>query len=686
MNFRSALAFTAAVVVVLGASGATADEGMWTFDNFPSAQVKAKYGVTIDQAWLDRAREGTGRLQSCSASILSNNGLILTNYHCVVRCVRDLSSAQTDYLKTGFSAAAAEERRCPGQVLDVLQSISDVTARVKAVGAGKTGGELTRTLDAAAADLETSACAGKSGYHCQVVTLYGGGQHKLYIYRHYDDLRLVFAPEFKTGFFGGDLDNFNFPRYNLDIGLMRIYENGKPVSTPQHLRWNPVPPKPGEPVFLVGDPADTQRLLTVAELETQRDLVLPFTTIRASERRGRLIRFAEESAENARIAQQPIVRIENTFKVYRGRLAALDDQAFFQTKRDEEAALRAKADPKLVATIGDPWADMAAVQVAYRDLYPAYYTLETDAGSGSQLYGWARGLVRAAEERTKPSPDRLAEYADSRLPQVEHGIFSDTPVEPAIERQSLEFWLSKARETLTVDDPATKRLLGKDSPEAVAQRLVAGSKLADPAVRRALWEGGLKAIQVSDDPVIRYVLATDAAARAVRAQWEARVSGPSASAATRIAQARFAVYGEHLYPDATFTPRITYGAVEGWVEHGQTIYPVTTFAGLYDRATGQPPFDLPESWFKARDTLDLKTPFDFSGTLDIIGGNSGSPAINAKGEVIGEVFDGNIHSLGGDYGYDPLLNRSVQISAAAIQEALFKLYGRADLVKELNDG
>jgi V8-like Glu-specific endopeptidase len=685
VKIRTNLAAGVALAMAFGVVGASADEGMWTFDNFPAAQVQQKYGVVVDQAWLDRVRAGTGRLRNCSASIVSPNGLVLTNYHCVAGCVQDLSTAQSDYLKNGFSAALAEERHCPGQTLEVLLSITDVTAKVRAAGEGKGGGELDKALSAAAAAIETEACANKTGYRCQVVPLYGAAQYKLYTYRRFEDLRLVFAPEFRTGLFGGDPDNFNFPRYNLDFGLLRIYVDGKPLATPEHLRWNPAPPKAGQPIFVVGDPGGTERLRTISELETQRDLVLPIIVTRLAERRGRLIRFIEESAENARIGEDPLNSVENSFKVYKGRLQALDDRAFLQSKRDEEAALRARvaADPTLVQEIGDPWADMTAVQGAYRDLYPAYSSLET-APAGAQLFAWARTLVRGAQERPKPSADRLPEFADSRLGQVETQLFATPPVEPALEQLNLEFWLSKARETLTADDPAVRRLLGKESPENLSKRLVSGTKLADPAVRRALWQGGLTAVQASDDPLIRFVLASDPDAREVRKQWEARVKAPSEQASRRIARARFAVYGERLYPDATFTPRITYGAIEGWVERGQPVQPITTFAGFYDRATGQDPYEAAPSWIAAKSRVDLATPFDFAGTLDIIGGNSGSPTLDAKGDVIGAAFDGNIHSLGGDYGYDPRDNRSISVSAAAIQEALAKVYNRPDLVKELN--
>jgi V8-like Glu-specific endopeptidase len=688
MRSKAILACGAALAVVLGAQSASADEGMWTFDNFPSALVKQKYGVVVDQAWLDRVRGATGRISGCSASIVSPNGLVLTNYHCVAGCVQDLTAPGHDYLADGFSATAAEEKRCPGETMEVLQSISDVSQRVLAAGEGKTGGERDKALGAAAAALEKEGCGSKPGYRCQVIAFYGASQYKLYTFRRYDDLRLVFTPEFKTAFFGGDPDNFNFPRYNLDFGLMRIYVDGKPASPPEHLRWNPVAPRPGEPIFVVGNPGGTERLRTISELETQRDLVLPFQVERAEEKRGRLIRFTEESGDNAHLGEEPLNSVENTFKVLEGRLDALDDHAFFRSKVDEETALRAKvaANPQLAKEIGDPWADMATVQGAVHDLYLPYYELESSPASpsSSALFRWARQIVRGAAERPKASGDRLPEFSDSRLPQVEHALFAEAPVIAPLEELNLEFWLSKTREALTVDDPVVKRMLGKESPENLAQRLVSGTKLGDPAVRKALWDGGSAAVAASDDPLIRFAVATDPDARDIRKQWEARVRAPSEQASQRIAKARFAIYGEKIYPDATFSPRITYGSVVGWVERGHDVYPVTDFGGFYDRATGQAPFELTPKWSAAKGRLDLKTPFDFSGSLDIIGGNSGSPTLNAQGDVIGAVFDGNIHSIGGDYGYDPRLNRSVSVTSAAIQEALLKVYDRADLVKELN--
>jgi hypothetical protein len=421
----------------------------------------------------------------------------------------------------------------------------------------------------------------------------------------------------------------------------------------------------------------------MAQLEAQRDLVLPVTALQASELRGRLIRFGEESAENRRIAQDELFGLENSYKVYFGRMFALDDSAFMAGKRAEEAALRQKAG-SLASGPNDPWAVVAASQAQERALYLPYRFVER-GGGGSQLYTYARILVRAATERAKPSAQRLPGYSDSQLPLLEKTLLDTVPVYPALEQQLLEYWLTKAREYLTADDPGTKLLLGRDSPEALSARL-AGSRLGDPAVRRALWEGGEAAVRASSDPMIQYVLRIDPEGRRLATAWNERVIGPATAASEAIARARFQAYGASTYPDATFTLRLSYGKIAGWNERGHDVPPFTYLGGTYDRATGQPPFDLDPRWTAARGKLDPKIVFDISTTNDIIGGNSGSPLINARGEVIGAVFDGNIHSLGGDYGYDPALNRSVAVSAAAVSEALRKVYGATALADELQAG
>ncbi len=669
------------------AAPALADEGMWTFDHVPAAKIRETYGVTVDQAWLDRVQAASVRLAGgCSASLVSKDGLVLTNDHCVLDCAQQLSGAKTDYVKNGFlTAARTEERTCPGMQAEVLLSIGDVTAEINRATSGKAGGDFVRARNAAAASAEQTACAGDAKLRCQVVSLYRGGQYKLYKYRKYTDVRLVFAPEYATAFFGGDPDNFNFPRFNLDMAFLRLYEDGKPVGTPKHLTWLTRAPKENEVVFVSGNPGGTDRQMTVAQLEAQRDLVIPIGQLQRSELRGRLLQYSSGGPEAKRIATDPITSLENSFKVYYGRQVALNDRAFMDAKRAAEADFRAKvaADPRLAAEVGDAWGEIARAQTALAEHYLRYRQLEQGAGSLSKLFTYARELVRGAQERAKPSADRLPEYADPRLPLMQKELLDASPVDLPLEQMYLEFWLSKTREYLTVDDPGSQLLLGKESPEGLAARLVRGTKLGDPAVRKALWEGGLPAINASTDPLIRFVLKTDAAARDIRKRYEAEVTGPVDRAAERLARGRFGVYGDSVYPDATFTLRLSYGKVTGWTYRGRTVPYFTDFAGFYDRATGAEPFQLAPRWIAAKGKLDLDTVYNFVTTNDIIGGNSGSPVVNAQGEVLGAAFDGNIHSLGGDYGYDGTVNRTVVVSTAAATEALEKVYGRTALLAEL---
>ena len=672
--------------LLLAAAPALADEGMWTFDNFPSAAVKARYGVTVDKAWLDHVQASAVRLSDgCSASLVSANGLVMTNHHCVAGCAQNLSDPQHDYVQNGFFTAKREdEKQCPGMQAEILQTIADVTGKVNAATEGKSGDRFVSARDAAIAGIEKDSCRDREKTHrCQVIALYDGGQYKLYTYRKYADVRLVFAPEFATAFFGGDPDNFNFPRYDLDVSFLRLYENGKAIASPEHLKWNASAPKDGDPVFVAGNPGGTDRLMTTSEILFLRD-TRPSILMQMSELRGRYTRFGEESVEHARIVNRNLFGTENALKSLRGQQGALMDDAFIARKRKEDTDLQAKvaADPKLAADIGDPWTEIANAEMVRRDLYARDYLLEARAGGGSRLFRYARTIVRGAEERAKPNGERLREFADARLPLVEKTLLDAEPVEPDLEQLNLEFWLAKLREELTADAPETKLVLGEDSPETLSKALIR-SGLADPALRKRLWEGGLAAVKASNDPMIRFAFKIDDSARAIRKDYEERVDGPIDRASEKIAKARFAIYGTSVYPDATFSLRLSYGKIAGWREPGRIVPPFTTFAGLYDRATGLFPFALTARWLEAKSKLDLDAVFDMSSDNDIIGGNSGSPLINAKGEVIGAIFDGNIHSLGGDFYFDPALNRAVSVSTAAITEALDKIYGQRALLAEL---
>ena len=688
ISFSASLAVLgmAAAMVSVPTTSARAEEGMWTFDNFPIQAVNTAYGTRLDQKWLDSVRESAVRLQGCSASFVSGEGLILTNHHCVVSCIQDLSSAENDYVKNGWvTANREEEKTCPGQTAEVLTEIVDVTDRVLGAGAGLEGGAFVRARSSEIEKIQKEACGDDTKRTCQVISFYRGGQYKLYKFKKYDDVRLVFAPEFQAAFFGGDPDNFNFPRYALDAAFLRAYEDGKPVTSPVHLKWNADAPKEGDPVFVAGNPGTTQRLLTVSQLAQLRDQQLPVTLIQSSELRGRLGEYATTSEEARRVTVDPLFGLENSFKVFYGQVGALTDPAFFGKKVAEEAELRERvaADPALVERIGNPWADMDAVVATQRRLYLPYRQLEAAAGQRSSLYSYARSIVRASKERAKAADQRRAGYSDADIAAMGRRLSTEVPIANDVERIALSFWLTKTREYLTADHPQVKALIGAENPEELATRLVEGTRLADPAFRAQALSMTPEQIAASDDALLKFVLANDDAAQAVRAQYEAEVSAPSSRAAEKIAQARFAVYGTNLYPDATFSLRLSYGSVKGWTEGDKTITPFTNIGGLYERQTGASPYDASERFMAARDRVNNNAVYNFVSTNDIIGGNSGSPVINAKGEVIGAAFDGNIHSLGGSFGYDGELNRTVTVSTSAITEALRTVYNQPHLLREL---
>jgi hypothetical protein len=683
---RNAFRLLASAAALSIASVGLAEEGMWTFDNFPIAKANRDLGTNIDQAWLDRVRLASVRIGGASGGLVSREGLIFTNEHVASGCVEDLSTQQTNYVETGFTPASrAEEKRCPGVTAEVLTDISDVTARMQAAGRGLEGEAFTRARDAEAGRIESAGCASDRTKRCQVVTLYRGGQFKLYTYRRYTDVRLAFAPEHRASAFGGDLDNFSFPRFAIDGAFLRVYENDRPAVTPNHFRWNAAPPQENQPVFLSGSPGATQRLLTQDQLRTVAEVILPLDQLLASELRGRLIQFGRVSDENAFISEGTLYGIENSYKRGYGRQQALIDARFMATRQaaEEDFRRRVAANPEVSRDVGDPWRDLAALQDDVRRLYPAFSLLEARAGGGSQFYNWAEEIVRGAQERPKPNAERLPEFGDARLPQVEQRLFAERPTYPALDEVQLAWWLSKTREILTVDDPRIRPLLGNESPEALAQRLASGTKLGDPAVRRRLWEGGLAAVQASDDPMIQFVLRIQDITRAARSDYEGTVQAPTDRASEALARARFAIYGTSLYPDATGTLRLTYGRLKGYSHLGTTFPFATTFGGLWSRATGAEPFNLAPRLAAARDKIPANTILNVAASTDTIGGSSGSPAVNAAGEIIGANFDSTVLTQRNAYGYDPEVNRSVLVTAAAVTAALRHAYGMEHLLAEL---
>ncbi len=674
-----------AAALLLAPLLASADEGMWTFDAFPSAKVERAYGFGPTQAWLDHVRLSSARLaRGCSASFVSEQGLVMTNHHCAHGCIEQLSTAGKDYVKEGFYAKTEkDEPRCPDVEVNQLVKISDVTARVKGATKGLSGEAYERALRGEMAKIERE-CQASNDLRCDVVSLYQGGLYHLYTYRRFQDVRLVFAPELQIAFFGGDPDNFMFPRYDLDVSFLRVYENGKPARMKSWFRWSARGPQAGELTFVSGNPGGTDRALTIAELEYQRDVALPDRLIRLAELRGLLTGFQMMGAEQKRISTELLFYTENSFKALRGRLGALEEPAFFRSKVAEEQSLRAQIgkDPERARQVLPAFDAIAKAEARLRDVRDELNSLEYGF-MGSQLLTIARDLVRGAAERAKPNEERLREYRESNLPFLTQRLFSPAPIYPDLERLLLGHALTKMRETLGADHPAVKRILGKDSPEELAARAVNGTKLRDVALRRALWEGGEKAVAASDDPLVALAKVVDPDARAVRKAFEDEIDSVVKRSHETIAEARFAAQGRTTYPDATFTPRLSYGQAKGWREGTREIAPFTTFAGAFERATGRDPFALPESWTAAKGRLDLGTRFNFCTTNDIIGGNSGSPVVNRDTEIVGLIFDGNIHSLGGDYGFDEALNRAVAVDSEAIVEALSKISGAQRIADEL---
>ncbi len=684
--------FPLAVLAALASSAAMADEGMWTFENPPRTAIADKYGVNLTDAWLNRVREGTVRLDGgCTGSLISGEGLILTNHHCAESCIANNSTPDNDLNTNGFLAATREkEPQCGGASISVLVGTEDVTAAVAKATAGIADDgvvearrrELTRLEQACE---EASKKSKDGALKCERVSLYQGGQYWIYKYKRYDDVRLVFAPESDIAAFGGDPDNFQFPRWCLDMSILRAYENGKPAKTPNRLRFNWDGADPGDAVFVVGHPGSTDRLLTAAQLETQRTTFMPFWLMRFSELRGRMLQYAKTGDEPRRTAEAYLNQIENAIKVRRKQFDALLDPALIDAARAKEQALRASVakDPALAGT-ASAWDDIEKAQLVWRDMLVPHTFLEGGAAFNSLLFIHARALVRAAAERAMPNESRLAEFTEARLPAVRQNLEAPNPIYPDFEVLRLSFGLERMREWLGPDDPLVRQVFGNDSPDTIANRLVRDSTLGDPAARLALYEGGQAAIDASTDPMIRLAALVDPTARELRKRFEEQVEGPVQRAQEAIAKARFAAYGTSIYPDATFTLRLSYGAMTGWKEKGVDVRPWTELSRAFERATGEPPFKIPARWIAVKDSLNMTAPANFTTNNDITGGNSGSPMVDAKGEIVGLAFDGNIHSIAGSYWFDDRMNRTVGVHPAYIREAMSKVYGAGALLKEID--
>lgn len=663
----------------------SAEEGMWTYNNFPTAAVQKKYGFAPTQSWLDNVRLSTVRLaQGCSASFVSPNGLVMTNHHCVSTCVQQLSTKEKNLHADGFYARqASEEKRCPDLEVNQLVEISTVTPRITTAVTGKSGEAYTKALNAEKATIEQECAKGDDNTRCDVVSLYNGGVFDLYKYRRYQDVRLVFVPEFRIAFFGGDPDNFMFPRYNLDLGMVRVYDNGQPLATPNHLKWSKAGTKEGELTFVAGNPGSTERLKTISELEYIRDFQLPNRLFSLYEFRGMLWQFQQRGEEQKRISNDDLFSVENSIKALKGEYEALVDKRFFAQKVDAERDLRKRvaANPKWQAEYGKVWDQVSQAMELQKAMYRKHTPLVRLGRS--ELYQIAFTLVRATRELGKPGPERLPGFHDAALPQLKQGLFSEAPIHKEFETEKLAQSLEKLREMLGPDDEAVRKLLGKQSPRELAEKLVAGTSLETVANRKKLFEGGWNAVESSPDTMIAFARLVEPMERGYLLQEQKEIEPVLTRAGEALSKIRFAVFGSTVYPDATFSPRISYGSVQGWMENGRKIGPYTILGGAFERATGADPFRLPDSWLQKKDQLNLTTPFNFVTTNDIIGGNSGSPVFNRSAEVVGLIFDGNIHSLGGAFGFDEKMNRSVAVDSRGITETLTKIYGAERILKEI---
>jgi len=666
-----------------------ADEGMWLFDQFPKAQVEKAHGFTVSDDFLHHLERASTRFNDGgSGSIVSPHGLLLTNHHVGEDCIQKLSTAGHDYMADGFSAAIKnEERTCPDLEVDVLLRTSEVTARVNdGVRPDAPAAEANRMRKASIAHIEKD-CATSTRNRCDVVSLYSGGEYSLYEYKKYTDVRLVFAPEFAIAQFGGDPDNFIYPRYCLDFAFFRAYENGQPASTPDFLVWSREGVKDGELTFVSGNPGPTARLQTIAQMEFSRDVSYPMLLRLYKERIDRLLAFSEKNAENKRVAHDYLDDDQNESKSLSGFEDGLKDRELMDRKRQEEHRLRVAIDndPEKKKKFGKVWDQIAAAYKQYATFFKPYYLFEA-APDDSQLFSIARMVVRYAEETHKPNGQRLGEYQDAGLESLEQKMYSPAPLNNALEELLLTEELRFLQEELGADDPAVKAILAGQKPEQAAHHYVSTTNIQDVEERKRLAHN-LDAVKSSEDGMIQLALLFDGPARKYRREFGDKVEAVIISSESKIAQAHFSVYGSNEYPDATFTPRLSYGPVKGYTSStGQPVPYATTFAGLYKRVTGKEPFRLPSRWITAKAALDLNTSFDFVTTADTHGGNSGSPTVDEKGELIGILFDGNWEGLENRYLYTEERARSVHVSSNAILEALRKVYNADWLLRELLAG
>jgi hypothetical protein len=676
------------VIILSLAFPLLADEGLWPFNMVPRDQLKAKYGFEASPELLKHLQLSSLRLGGASASFISPDGLVLTNHHVGQGAVQNLSTKERDLMKTGFYARTrAEELKCPGMEFSVLQDIEDVTALVQgAEKPGMSAAEAGEARDKVIAGLEKDV-ADKTGLRGTVVTLYSGGLYHLYKYKVYTDVRLVFAPEYLIAFFGGDPDNFTYPRYDLDITLFRVYDNDKPLPTAHYLKWSAAGARDGELILVSGHPGSTGRLNTMSQLEFIRDVAYPFSIANLQRRRALCQDYAKKGEEEKRIALRSLFGIENSLKAITGYQSGLLDPTLMAKKAAEEKAFREALakDPALGKEYGRAWDEIAAAEKAYLSFFIPYSLFERGQAFNTVYLGAARSLVRLAMEKGKPNAERLREFRDAGLPSLKRNLLSPAPIYDEFETVKLADSLALLKEKLG-DRPEVQWVLNGRTPEDAAKALIAGTKLKDMDVRKKYMDGTLEDIYLSNDSMIKLVLLIDPLSRGLRLRNEREVASVETKNGALIARAMFKLKGTSVPPDATGTLRLSFGPVKGYVENGKMIPYQTTFAGLYAKSAqngNKDPYELPQSFIKNKSKVNPGLPINFVSTADSIGGNSGSPAVNRRGEVVGVLFDGNIQSLPCNFVYTDEVARSVMVHSQGIIEALLKVYDAKPLVDEI---
>ncbi len=669
-----------AIALACATLSAIADEGMWLVNKPPLDQLQSRYGFTPSAEWLEHAQKSAVRFNTGgSGSFVSPNGLVMTNHHVGSDMLAKLSTPGKDLLETGFYAEKhSQELKCPDLELNVLWSIEDVTHQVNsAVQAEMSPAEANAARRRMMGEIEQNSQK-TTGLLSQIVTLYQGGQYHLYRYKQYTDVRLVMAPDQQAAYFGGDNDNFEYPRYCLDMCFFRVYENDKPLQPEHYLRWSENGSKPGDLALVFGHPGRTARLHTMDHLEFTRDFTQPRWLNSLARREIELQAFCGRSAENDRIGKDDLFGVSNRRKAVTGQQGGLLDPQLMGLKAKAEKSLRNAAPSQ------EPWEKIAAAHGEYKTFYDRRNDLNSIFRTG--LPKIAQRIVQLAEEQPKPSAERLREYRDTALTTLFLDLYSPAPVFDALEIDRLTSTLTSLAESLGANDPLVVKALAGQSPRARAEELVLKTRLKDIDARRRLADGGTAALAASGDPLIEFARDLDKDVRELRKRYEDEIEAIERDAYAQIAAAKFAAEGDKVYPDATFTLRLSFGAIEGWTEGGQEIAPFTVTSGLYERSKdrkNQYPFNLPEAWVKARKKLSQDTPFNFVCSADIIGGNSGSPVVNTDGEVIGLIFDGNVHSLVGNFIYDERLNRAVSVDSRIMIEAMRKVYNAGKLADEI---